>query len=99
MAGHSEKKQINSKLSALTFTDASCRAYAAAAYLRVRCESRTVVALVAAKCRLAPPAGETISRLELTTVAMGSQALESLKTGLQGVVCTVYLHVSTCCPS
>lgn len=48
------------------FCDALSRAYAAAAYLRVADVKGDIKAnLVASKCRLAPPDGETIPSLEL----------------------------------
>ena len=56
------------------FTDASSRAYAAAAYLRVTdAEEKATVNLAASKC--APPNGETIPRLG---ALLGAQLLNSL---------------------
>ena len=55
------------------FTDASCRAYAAVAYLRISSQIQTVSKLVTAKCRLAPPKGETIPRLELMGILLDSR--------------------------
>ena len=62
------------------FTDASSRAYAAAAYLRVTdAEKKVTVNLVASKCRLASPTGETIPRLELLGALLGARLLNSLR--------------------
>ena len=57
----------DTRVSLHVFTDASFRAYAAAAaYLRVTdIKGNVTVSLVASKCRLAPPDGDTIPRLEL----------------------------------
>jgi len=68
------------------FTDASARAYAAVAYLRVSRQTETVSKLVTAKCRLAPPKGETIPLLELMAILLGSRLLESLITEFTGVI-------------
>jgi len=46
---------------------------------------------VTAKCRLAPPKGETIPRLELTGILLGSRLLESLKAEFRDVV-----HIQSC---
>ncbi|KAK2558785.1 hypothetical protein P5673_019000 [Acropora cervicornis] len=68
------------RVSLHVFTDASSRAYAAAAYLRVTdAEEKVTVNLIASKCRLAPPNGETIPRLELLGALLGARLLNSLK--------------------
>ena len=55
------------------------RAYAATAYLRVADdEGKVTVNLVASKCRLAPPNGETIPRLKLLGALLGARLLNSL---------------------
>lgn len=65
--------QEYTRVSLHVFTDASSRAYAAAAYLRVTdAEEKVTVNLVASKCRLAPPNGETIPRLELLGALFGA---------------------------
>ena len=67
-------------MSLLVFTDASSRAYAAAAYLRVTdAEKKVTVNLVTSKCRLAPPNGETIPRLELLGALLKARLLNSLR--------------------
>lgn len=68
------------------FTDASCRAYAAVAYIRVVYQSKVTVTLITGKCRLAPPTGLTIPRLELMGILLGSRLLESLKSEFRDVV-------------
>ena len=72
--------QEYTRVSLHVFTDASSRAYAAAAYLRVADdEGKVTVNLVASKCRLAPPNGETIPRLELLGALLGARLLNSLR--------------------
>ena len=72
--------QEHTRVSLHVFTDASSRAYAAAAYLRVADdEGKVTVNLVASKCRLAPPNGETIPRLELLGALLGARLLNSLR--------------------
>lgn len=56
--GNIKQATVEQDVSLHVFTDASCRAYAAAVYVRVKCQSTTSVSLVTAKCRLAPPKGE-----------------------------------------
>ena len=68
------------------FVDASCRAYAAVAYLCVKSVTETAATLLTAKCRLAPPGGETIPRLELMAVLMGARLLKSLMTEFTDVL-------------
>ena len=68
------------RVSLHVFTDASSRAYAAAAYLRVTdAEEKVTVNLIASKCRLASPNGETIPRLELLGALLGARLLNSLR--------------------
>ena len=70
----------DTRVSLHVFTDASSRAYAAAAYLRVAdVKGNITVNLVASKCRLAPPDGDTIPRLELLGALMGARLLNSLR--------------------
>jgi len=64
-----------------TVTDASCRAYAAVVY-----ENKVTVTLITGNCRLAPPTGLTIPRLELMGTLLGSRLLESLKSEFRDVV-------------
>ena len=62
------------------FTDASSRAYAAAAYLRVTdAEKKVTVNLVASKCRLASPNGEKLPCLELLGALLGARLLNSMR--------------------
>ena len=62
------------------FTDASSRAYAAEAYLRVAdIKGNVTVNLVASKSRLAPPNGDTIPRLELLDALLGARLFNSLR--------------------
>jgi len=64
----------DTKLSLHVLCDASSRAYAAAAYIRVADTNGDVtVNLVALKCRLAPPNGDTIPRLELLGTLLGAR--------------------------
>ena len=68
----------DTKLSLHVFCDASSRAYAAAAYIRVADTNGDItVNLVASKCRLAPPNGDTI--LELLGALLGARLLNSLR--------------------
>jgi len=70
----------NTKLSLHVFCDTSSKAYAAAAYIHVIDTNGDVtVNLVASKCRLAPPNGDTIPRLELLGALLGAQLLNSLR--------------------
>ena len=70
----------DTKVSLHVFTDASSRAYAAAAYFRVAdIKGNVTVNLVASKCRLAPPDGDTIPRLELLGALLGARLLNSLR--------------------
>ena len=63
------------------FTDASSRAYASAAYLRVAdVQEKVTVNLIASKYRFAPPSGETITRLELLGSLLEPRLLKSLST-------------------
>ena len=56
----------DTKVSLHVLTDASSRTYAVAAYLRLAdIKGNVTVNLVASKCPLAPPDGDTIPRLEL----------------------------------
>ena len=72
--------QEYTRVSLHVFTDASPRAYAAAAFLRVTdAEEKVTVNLVASKCRLAPPKGGTIARLELLGALLGARLLKSLR--------------------
>ena len=72
--------QEYTRVSLHVFTAASSRVYAAAAYLRVTdAEETLTVNLVASKCRLAPPNGETIPRLELLGALFGARLLNSLR--------------------
>ena len=72
--------QEYTRVSLHVFTDASSRAYAAAAFLRVTdAEEKVTVNLVASKCRLAPPNGGTIARLELLGALFGARLLKSLR--------------------
>ncbi|XP_078355162.1 uncharacterized protein LOC144639738 [Oculina patagonica] len=74
-------------LSLHVFCDASSRAYAAAAYIRVADTNGDVtVNLVASKCRLAPPNGDTIPRLELLGALLGARLLNSLRLEYRGVL-------------
>ena len=78
--GVTPSQQEDMRLSLHVFTDASSRAYAAAAYLRVEdVEGKVTVNLVASKCRLAPPNGDTIPRLELLGALLGARLLNSLR--------------------
>lgn len=62
------------------FTDASSRAYAAAAYLRIADVTGNITLnLVASKCILAPPDGDTIPCLELIGALVGARLLNSLR--------------------
>lgn len=72
------------------FTDASSRAYAAVAYLRLVNSAKTTVTLLTARARLASPNGETIPRLELMAILFGSRLLQSLKSEF-----SQYLSVSS----
>ena len=73
-------RQADMRVSLHVFTDASSRAYAAAAYLRVAdAEGRVTVNLVASRCRLAPPNGDTIPRLEFLGALLGARLLNSLR--------------------
>ena len=68
------------RVSLHVFTDASSRAYAAAACLYVSdAKEKLTVNLVASKCQLAPPNGETIPRLELLGALLGARFLNSLR--------------------
>ena len=49
-------------------------------------ESGTRASLVTSKCRLAPPNGETIPRLELLAILLGSRLLQSLKSEFRDVI-------------
>ena len=72
--------QEYTRVSLHVFTDASFRAYAAAAYLRVTDSDEKVrVNLAASKCPIAPPNGETITRLELLGALLGARLLNSLR--------------------
>ena len=76
--GVTPSQQEDTRLSLHVFTDASSRAYAAAAYCRVEdVEGKVTVNLVASKCRLAPPNGDTIPRLELLGALLGARLLNS----------------------
>lgn len=75
----------DTRVSLHVFTDASSRAYAAAAYLRIAdAEGRVKVNLVALKCRLTPPNGDTIPRLELLGALLGARLLNSLRSEYSG---------------
>ena len=77
----------NTRVSLHVFTDASSRAYAAAAYLRVAdFQGNVTVNLVASKCRLAPPNGETIPSLELLGALLGARLLNSLRSEYNDVL-------------
>ena len=77
----------DTRVSLHVFTDASSRAYAAAAYLRVAdFQGNVTVNLVASKCRLAPPNGETIPRLELLGTLLGARLLNSLRSEYNDVL-------------
>ena len=72
--------QEYTRVSLHVFNDASSRAYAAAAYLRVvDVEGKVTVNPVASKSRIAPPNGETIPRLELLGALLGARLLNSLR--------------------
>ena len=75
-------------ISVHVFVDASSRAYAAVTYLCVKFNTDAVITLVTARCRLAPPAGQTIPRLELIAILMGARLLKSLMTEFED-----FLHV------
>ena len=78
--GVSPSLQEYTKVSLHVFTDASSRAYAVAAYLRVADDGgKVTVNLVASKCRPAPSNGETIPCLELLGVLLGARLLNSLR--------------------
>lgn len=78
--GVTPSQQEYMRLSLHVFTDASSRAYAAAAYLRIEdAEGKETVNLVASKCRLAPPSGDTKPRLELLSALLGARLLNSLR--------------------
>ena len=69
------------------FYCASSRAYAAAAYLRIEdTEGKVTVNLVASKCRLAPPSGDTIPRLEVLGALLGARLLNSLRQEYHGIL-------------
>ena len=75
------------RLSLHVFTDASSRAYAAADYLRIEdTEGKVTVNLVASKCRLAPPSGDIIPRLELLGALLGARLLNSLRQEYHGIL-------------
>jgi len=76
----------DTKLPVHVFCDASSRAYAVAAYNHVADTNGDVtVNLVASKCRLAPPNGDTIPRLELLGALLGARLLNSLRLEYSGV--------------
>ena len=66
------------------FCDASCKAYAAIVYLRLKSESHQVsVSFIAAKTRVAPVSGSTIPRLELLSALLLSKLIDSVHSALQ----------------
>ena len=76
----------DTKLSLHVFCDSSSRAYAAAAYTHVADTNGNVtVNLVASKCRLAPPDGDTIPHLEVLGALLGAPLLNSLRLEYRGV--------------
>ena len=85
--GVAPSQQEYMRLSLHVFTDASSRAYAAADYLRIEdTEGKVTLNLVASKCRLAPPSGDTISRLELLGALLGARLLNSLRQEYHGIL-------------
>ena len=71
------------------FTDASSGAYASVAYLCVAdAEEKVTVNLIASKYRLAPPSGETITRLELLGSLLEALLLKSLREEYKGFLKT-----------
>ena len=85
--GVTPSQQEYTRLSLHVFTDASSRAYAAAAYLRIEdTEGKVTVNLVSSKCRLAPPSGDTIPRLELLGALLGARVLNSLRQECHGIL-------------
>ena len=71
------------------FTYAWSRAYASAAYLRVAdVEEKVTVNLIASNYRLAPPSGETITRLELLGSLLEARLLKSLRGEYKGFLKT-----------
>ena len=77
----------DTKVSLHVFTDASSKAYAAAAYLRVAdIKGNVAVNLVALKCRLTPPDGDTIPRLELLGAFLRARLLNLLRSEYNDVL-------------
>ena len=77
----------DTKVSLHVFTDASCRAYAVAAYLRLAdIKGNVTVNLVASRCPLAPLDGDTIPRLELFGALLGARLLNSLRSEYNDVL-------------
>ena len=77
----------DAKLSLHVFTDTSSRAYAAVAYLCVAdIKGNVTVNLVRSKCRLSPPDGDTIPRLELLGALLGARFLNSLRSEYNDVL-------------
>ena len=85
LGGGIPSQQEETGVSLHVFTDASSRAYAAVAYLRIAdAEGRVKVNLFASKCRLAPPNGDTLPRLELLGALLGARLLNSLRQEYNG---------------
>ena len=85
--GVTPSQQEYMRLSPYVFTDASFRAYAQAAYLRIKdTKGKVTVNLVASKCRLAPPSGDTIPCLELLGALLGVRLLNSLRQEYRGIL-------------
>ena len=71
------------------FCDASEKAYGAVVYLRARTGSANVITqIVSSKTRVAPIAGETFPRLELTEAVVLARLVDSVSAALSGVLGT-----------
>ncbi|XP_070492311.1 uncharacterized protein [Chironomus tepperi] len=69
--GYSSTESIN--ISLHVFVDASPEAYAAVAYLRFKTNGHVQVALVMAKCRVAPVKYASVPKLELMAAVIGAR--------------------------
>ena len=65
------------------FCDASTKAYAAVVYMRIESETCVDVKFLAARSRVAPIGGMTISRLELLSALLLSKLLASIHAALE----------------
>lgn len=77
------------------FCDASIKAYAAVAFLRVRTETRVSVQLVQARSRITPLTRPTMPRLELLACTIAARLGSSIKTAYEEDFTSYYWTDST----